>query len=119
MNLFSLGDFTLHSGSSSRFKIDCDTLTDTDIGTLAWMIKEQLEFGAVEGVPTGGLRLAKAVSRYITENHPNLLIVDDVASTWASVREQAAGRDVIAAVIFDRGPRSRPSWGHALFTLTG
>jgi len=35
MNLFQFGDFSLHSGSKSKWKIECDALTDEDVEALA------------------------------------------------------------------------------------
>lgn len=56
MSLFKLGDFELHSGQRSNWKIDCDALTPADWRALAKMIVDRLApFGAVEGVPRGGL----------------------------------------------------------------
>jgi hypothetical protein len=39
MNLFQLGSFTLASGKSSYWKLECDALADDDIKTLAEMIR--------------------------------------------------------------------------------
>lgn len=132
MGLFEVGDFTLHSGGKSRFKIDCDHLTDADIEALAQMLVAVLPpFRAVEGVPRGGLRLAQALQPYCI--HPEAvryssvkvrewLIVDDVWTTGGSlmraVREKSAGRkyvdSVFGAVIFARSPL--PSYDvYALF----
>lgn len=113
--LFRLQATTLHSGERSRWKIDCDALTDGDIATLADLIAERVgPFSAVEGVPNGGLRLAEALRRYQTSHRP-LLIVDDVLTTGASLEAQRAGREAIGAVIFAR--REPPSWVSALFQM--
>lgn len=129
MGLFQLGDFKLHSGSKSRWKIDCDALTDEDIEALALMITEIVHpFGSVEGVPTGGLRLAKALEKYIpSTNRQNVhLIVDDVLTTGRSIEEVAeshkglgpAGRPaILGAVIFARG--KCPQWVTPLFQMKG
>lgn len=61
-NLFRSGEFVLHSGQPSGWKIDADALTDADLATLAAIAAERLPpFGSVEGVPNGGLRFAEAL----------------------------------------------------------
>lgn len=100
-NLFQLGKFILHSNATSAWKIDCDALTDADIAAVAAMFSEILPpFGSVEGVPRGGLRLAKALEPFVTTGR--VLIVDDVLTTGRSMEDQRAGRDAIGAVIFAR-----------------
>lgn len=113
--LFQRGDFTLHSGEKSGIKIDCDALTDTDLDTIAWMLVGRLPaFGSVEGVPQGGLRLARILERYTTMGHP--LIVDDVYTTGASMEAQRGDRMAHGAVIFAR--REPPPWIVPLLTVT-
>lgn len=107
MNLFQQGKFTLSSGQSSPFKIDCDALSDEDIATLAFIVKEKIpRFRTVEGVPTGGLRLAKALEKYATPDEVGVvLIADDVYTTGGSMRKQRANRtSALGVVIFARGP---------------
>lgn len=108
-NLFQRGDFVLASGLHSTFKIDCDALTDDDIETIAWMINENLwlPFGSVQGVPTGGNRLAKAMKMYCRPYKTDrVLIVDDVWTTGGSMRKHkelhCSDKEVIGAVIFAR-----------------
>lgn len=115
MNLFETGEFTLSSGIPSWWKINCDALTDEDIKTIAMLLTSHLpKFGSVEGVPTGGLRLAKAMEQYITTGP--LLIVDDVCTTGHSMNKHRAGRwPAIGAVIFARYPVY--SWIYALWSL--
>lgn len=119
MNLFQRGDFTLASGQESQFKIDCDALDQDDIDSLAWLINSMFNagFGHVEGVPTGGLRLAEALERYCRpEITARLLIVDDVWTTGGSMRKQRAGRyRSIGAVLFARHPVD--SWVFPLFRM--
>jgi len=111
-DLFQSGQFELHSGEHTTWKIDCDALSDTSIETLAHMVSDESGgFGSVEGVPSGGLRLAKALEKYATDGP--VLIMDDVLTTGASMEEQRAGRDAIGAVIFARG--SCPGWVRPLF----
>lgn len=119
MNLFQLGNFTLASGASSRWKLECDALTDDDIATLAEMIRQMVgPFSSVFGVPRGGLRLAKALERYQELNGP-LLIVDDVLTTGGSIRKYyddlGSKESFVGAVIFARG--QCPAWVKPLFQL--
>lgn len=119
MSLFRLGDFKLSSGQKSNYKIDCDFLTDADIETVAVMLLDRIPatFGRVEGVPTGGLRLAEAMQQFC---HPTitdqLLIVDDVYTSGGSMRKQRNNRiNVIGAVIFAR--QEVEPWVVPLFNL--
>ena len=117
-DLFQRGDFMLHSGARSDFKIDCDALTDTDLDTLACLIAERVEpFVRVRGIPTGGLKLARALACFAVHQSQRLLIVDDVLTTGGSM--EIAKFDVpsaIGAVIFARGPC--PDWIMPLFQMT-
>jgi hypothetical protein len=108
--MFELGDFELHSGENSDWKIVCDDLTDDDLATIAAKAGPLLPpYGAVEGVPTGGLRLAKAMEKYVTEGERTVLIVDDVLTTGESMEEQRAERKAIGFVLVSRS-LSWPSW---------
>lgn len=126
MTLFQVGDFTLHSGQRSKWKIDCDALTDADWEGLAAMAAPLLSaFGAVEGIPSGGLRFAAALRKwkgaldFIPRPLPTL-IADDVLTTGESM--EAAKADQLAkwpqtpvsgVVAFARGPV--PDWVTPLF----
>lgn len=121
--LFVLGDFTMHSGDTGHWKIECDALTDADIECLAFMLSERLPpFGFVAGVPTGGTRLAFEMRKYATLDDYPRLIADDVLTTGASM-EQTRERyeralnvpPCIGAVLFARGVC--PSWVTPLFSL--
>jgi orotate phosphoribosyltransferase len=115
MNLFQLGDFTLHTGQKSLWKIDCDALTKEDWATLARMIYGIVpSFSFIEGVPSGGLALAEALQLY-RSSVGELLIVDDVLTTGTSMEELRAGRDAIGVVVFARRPC--PPWIKALFQM--
>jgi len=119
-NLFRFGDFTLHSGNRSLYKIDCDCLTDDDWATLAIMIHDSINnFYDVIGVPTGGLKLANALEPYCSRNprHPTL-IVDDVLTTGNSMENarKQVERDCIGAVVFARS--KPPYWITPLFSMT-
>lgn len=115
-NLFQLGDFVLHSGEESFFKIDADALTLEDWQTLALMLLPRLpEFGSVEGVPRGGIVLASFMLPHVTEGP--LLICDDVVTSGGSLEAHRAGREAIGAVVFARRKVTLP-WVTALFTLS-
>jgi hypothetical protein len=121
-NLFQLGDFKLASGTASRWKLECDALTDDDIAALAYMIRQMVgPYGSVEGVPRGGIRLADALKPYCETDGKKHLIVDDVLTTGGSMerirgpRGILAGNGVIGAVVFARG--RCPTWIRALFQM--
>jgi hypothetical protein len=68
VSLFQLGDFTLASGASSLWKIECDALTPEDWQALAQMAVEILPpFGEVVGVPRGGVPFADALRPFVTK----------------------------------------------------
>ena len=115
--LFKLGDLTLHSGSKSSWKIDCDTLTDADWVCLAKVAAERLpRFRRVVGVPNGGLRFAKALEQYITDGVTLELIADDVLTTGASMEKERNEHPwYIGVVAFARGPC--PAWVTPLFSV--
>lgn len=118
-HLFTLGNFTLHSGAESRWKIDCDALMDDDIKTLAGMIQLMTGmFSEVEGIPRGGLRLAEALKPYRTLQGKYLL-VDDVLTTGESMISRRDNfldaENTIGAVIFARG--QCPHWIKPLFQM--
>jgi orotate phosphoribosyltransferase len=123
MSLFQRGDFTLHSGQKSGWKIDCDALTDGDWEALAAMLAERLPpFGVVTGVYRGGLKLAEALRQYRNPSVPRALVVDDVLTTGASMEGAAPavaarypGYEVAGAVVFARGPC--PDWVVPLFRM--
>ena len=111
--LFRQGAITLSSGLASDWKIECDALTDEDWATLAHKIGQQYYFGAVVGVPTGGLKLAAALQPYCRSGYPALLVVDDVLTTGASILKTMAevsspfperGYFTFGVVVFARGP---------------
>lgn len=121
MALFRRGIFTSHAGFQLPWKIDCDALTDDDIETLAWLIRDRMQFGSVVGIPRGGLRLGAALQKYINHNDSRALIVDDVLTSGKSMIEMRnampddVGSRAIGVVIFARG--ECPSWVRAVFRM--
>jgi len=126
VNLFRTGNFRLHGGGTTNFKIDCDALTDDDLASLAMIGASILPpFGTVVGVPTGGTRLAEAMTGWVDADSKTVLLVDDVLTTGGSMedalaywlRRQTAGEsfEVEGFVIFARGPIA--PWITPLFTL--
>jgi orotate phosphoribosyltransferase len=118
--LFESGQFKLHSGDPSSWRINAEMLTDEDLATLAGLPFEANLIGpvsGVEGVPTGGLRFAEAIRQYATiDKRGPLLIVDDVLTTGDSMEKQRAGRDAIGVVIFARG--TPPPWVEAVWYMS-
>lgn len=118
MNLFQLGNFTLHSGATSAWKIDCDALTDDDLAALAVMAAEQLSpFSIVVGVERGGVRFAQAMHKHVDPDGI-VLIVDDVLTTGASmeeIRKRWSDEHTMGLVIFARS--QPPGWVTALFQM--
>lgn len=114
MNLFRNGEFILNSGRKAFYKVDCDALTGDDIECLARLIKDNLPlFAWVEGVPTGGLRLAEALKPLAEPDCTEVgLIVDDVLTTGNSMEKQRAGRNAMGVVIFNRmhNDQVTPGW---------
>lgn len=120
MSLFQEGDFVSHSGELLPWKIDCDSLNDEDIQTLAAMIGYRYGFKKVIGIPSGGDRLAEALKEYEDPELWSVLIVDDVMTTGASMEEarQDLGDMVMGVVIFSRMPAEDcPSWIRPLFQV--
>lgn len=118
MSLLQWGDFIGHSGDLLHFKIECDALTDADWEAAAHLVLERVPepFSEVEGVPRGGLKLARPLERYATRNGLHLpLIVDDVWTTGGSMEAHRAGRDAIGAVLFARNPVA--AWVRPVFQL--
>lgn len=118
MSLFTGGQFILHSGNASTWKVECEALTQQDweaLARIAWL--QGLRFQSVEGIPRGGLPFAKALLIYATQN-PNdpCLICDDVLTTGRSMevmRAQYGQAHVRGLVAFARGPC--PWWVRAMW----
>lgn len=103
--LFQQGSFNLNSGQHSKWKIECDSLTEDDWRTIAYMISERCEpFKQVYGIPRGGIPLAREMEKYVDPRSQKTLVVDDVLTTGGSMlRQMKIGRD-IGWVAFARGP---------------
>lgn len=126
MSLFKSGQFKLHSGGTSDFKTDCDALTEEDWRTVAEVARRRFRFGDVIDIPDGGSKLAAILSTFREEDHPLILIVDDVLTTGASfekIVEDMNDKDFIrdrpiqGFVVFARGPC--PDWVWPLFVMNG
>ena len=122
INIFQLGDFTLHSGQKSNFKIECDTLGCDDYRALAQQVANKFKFGYVYGVPRGGLEFAEYLKAHIDSKSSDVLIVDDVLTTASSIEEfkkslpfRMEPTYTIGVVIFARGVC--PSWVHPIFQM--
>lgn len=107
-DLFVDGEFVAHSGDTLSYKIECDALSDASIACLAKDYARHHQFGAIHGIPRGGLRLAAALEPYITEGP--VVIADDVLTTGGSMEQARIGKPetTIGVVIFARG--LCPSW---------
>jgi orotate phosphoribosyltransferase len=115
MGLFNLGKFTLHSGGTCSYKIDCDYLTAEDLEALALIGSSLVTFGSVTGIPRGGLRFATALEQYVTQGP--VLIVDDVLTTGSSMMEaKRQYPDAVGLVIFSK--KKPPDWVKAIFTMS-
>ena len=90
--LFQLGEFALHSGKHSKWKIDCDILKGKDYETLAWIVAKEwnLRFSGVISIPIGGDRFAEKLRKYEYKwtEYKTVLIVDDVLTTGKSFEEE-------------------------------
>ena len=121
--LFVPGEFRAHSGQQLPWKIDCDSMTNTEIELFADLILQMVSpsFTAVVGIPRGGLRLAAAVRKRmgpVGGLPARVLIVDDVLTTGESMeneRRKIAGATVVGVVMFARGPC--PDWVYPVFSL--
>lgn len=118
-NLFVKERFITHAELQLEWKIECDSLSDDDIGTLAWYVASKIKFGSVLGIPRGGLRLASALDWYKSDGP--LLLVDDVLTTGKSMTEAGdehrwlSDEPPLGVVIFARG--ACPGWVTPIFNL--
>lgn len=123
MSLFQIGNFKLHSGRQSNWKIECDALTKNDWEALALMFMEihKEDFYVAVGVPTGGIPFAKELNRYTYRHSNTVLVVDDVWTTGGSMTEfiknELPDHNVSRGVAFARYPT--PQNVTAIFTMLG
>lgn len=61
VSLFDPRPFVSHSGLRLPWKIDCDALSDEDLSALARLVARRIRFGAVIGIPRGGIALRPAI----------------------------------------------------------
>lgn len=117
-NLFEKKTFVMHSGDVGHWKIECDALTDVEIDTLAYIISIKLKFNEVIGIPTGGVRIAKALDKYKSDKG-FCLIIDDVLTTGNSmemVKKQYSDKNIMGVVLFAR--KKCPDWIIPLFQIS-
>ena len=128
--LFERGDFTLHGGGKSRWRINAEGLSDEDWDALVIAARPLMIGGrprTIVGIPSGGLAFAAAIERAYPV-HPSgggVLIVDDVLTTGRSMAEarlaalsdspQSEFRNSRGLVAFARGPL--PGWVRAIWKL--
>jgi len=107
---YSQDKILLSGGSYTELKIECDALTKGDYEGLAYLIDKKVKFYKVVGVPHGGIKIEKALQKYITKGGA-LLIVDDVLTTGASMekmKKKYPDDIVIGVVLFARN--ECPKW---------
>lgn len=110
--------FIRHSGGLADFKVECDNLTDEEIETFAFLIKDKFKnIGKVIPVPRGGLRIASALEKFSVPATGRTFIVDDVATTGNSMTEYREGFGDIGVVLFWIGGKECPAWIRPVFTL--
>jgi hypothetical protein len=112
--LFEKKTFVGASGRTLDWKVECEALSDDTWHHIADICGPRLfPFGEVHGVPRGGLKLARALERYVTPGG-SILLVDDVWTTGHSVVTFGRERgwqfgEYEVFVVFDRGGRGRTS----------
>jgi hypothetical protein len=126
MSLLQHGNFKLHAGGDSWWRIDCDDMSDAELGIIARMIAEH--HGPFNGVVcpkshygSAAPRLVAALEQYKTNLYsPTFILVDDVLTTGSSMEALRqfiiAGRVGISAkgyVIFARD--ECPDWVTPVF----
>jgi orotate phosphoribosyltransferase len=127
--LFELGNFELHSGEVSKWKIECDALTEGDYKTCAYIVAEEWKL-IYNGVKSIGGENSHIFAEKLREYQQNwaigvntLLIVDDVLTTGKSMQEtydiwkSAKNIKQIGVVIFARGKCQK--WIRPIFQYNG
>ncbi len=128
--LFRQIDFISHSGYNLKWKIECDSLSDEDLETLATVIETKIEneyprylIKDIIGIPSGGLRIAKYLKKKIkiSKFGTLIIIVDDVLTTGKSMEEykKLYGKydHCLGFVLFARGTPNE--WIKPVFQLWG
>tara|TARA_B100000287_G_scaffold433898_1_gene496816 strand:+ start:336 stop:887 length:552 start_codon:yes stop_codon:yes gene_type:complete len=125
--LFKWEEFTSHAGKRLPFKIECDAFDEKDWDTIASMIMlfQERPFWRAEGIPRGGLPLAKALNKYASGNKDDMpLICDDVWTTGKSFKDYLNEHhpNHLAGwghrwVVFQRGPNQNLNSCRCLFRL--
>jgi len=121
VDLFQEKDFLSHSGKKLRWKIECDAFSEDEWECIARMIveNEPRPFYKAEGVPRGGVTLAKCLNRFASYDRKDpVLIVDDVFTTGKSMEDFASvykEEDYFGWVVFARNPV--PQWITPLFAM--
>lgn len=119
MAIFQMGQFKLHSGRTTAWRIECNNLTDEDWETLAQIGAKLVgPFGSIFSAGGAADALAYAMAKFCAEKGPPL-IVDDVLTTGKTmeqVREFLKFEgDAKGLVAFARGPC--PSWVKPIFAM--
>src|SRR5690349_10053013 len=105
--LFQRGEFTLSSGATTGWQIDCDALSDADIESLAQLAASRVgNFSRVEYAGAGARRFAEALRKHATSGP--VLLAGDVLVTGATMEDYRNDRDLLGVVIFARG--DCPAW---------
>lgn len=108
--LFQLKKFISAAGFKLDWRVEGDALSDEDWECIAYVgAKIVGPFCKVVGVPRGGIKLARAMEKYVDMRDDRWLFTDDVFTTGKSMHETIAyygdrsGRP-IGFVAFARGP---------------
>lgn len=87
--LFQLGEFNLHSGAKSSYKIDCNSLNHDDIVAICdWIKKIVPSYRMVVGIPNGGIPFEIQLKSFTDPSSDTILIVDDVLTTGKSMEKK-------------------------------
>ena len=126
-HLIERGDFKLHSGYVSSWRINAEALDEATLEAIVQTAVGVLRpFGRVVGIPRGGIRIAEVFKRYVqSDDYPHrTLIVDDVLTSGRSMEQERKSRlqsriqtqpTVEGFVLFAR-TQDLPIWVRAFFT---
>lgn len=109
---YSHNGFRLSAGDLTSLLIDSNGMSDRSIEAAAATLAEMLPpFGMVEGVPRGGLRLARALKKHSHPGQYTVVIADDVYTTGKNMtpyldlyKRSMPKHYVCGAVLLGRGP---------------